>query len=1620
MKKVSTIILCLFLVKIGFSQIEKADSIYNIWNEVGEIAFKDNYLYVKTENGIKIINCADVNNPSIVKSLAIKGNMNSALLKLHGNYLYSNFIDGIEIFDITDRESPVKLGEINKKNAGIEDFIVTDDYILCEEFKNDPVFGDKSWLVSHDVSDKSAPKFKYSEELGNNGAISDFVMNDYIFVEKTYGTYPQISSANHLYSIANPAFPTDIGEIEIRPTWLDFFGEDTIYTTEKAKIYGINLTNPLEADTFATYGYDGLATGLLNIKRDTIFAFDGQTGRIYTKVSEDSVAFTARFDLAEGELQFREFKNNRLFYPQSDSASIVNFSFMSEGEVDTIFNTLFYDISFDLNNFTTFDIAGDDASWDLTETNGITEAFIDVGRTTSNKDWLISSQINLPNDYQNFYLNFSHALRYENDFVKDYFKLYVSDNYDGSDPEAANWSEITFTWQGTYKSGFFDVSWLDLSAYKGKDIHIAFIFDYPDDLDFYYTTWKIKNIQIFGINAVNIAGSDYWGVTDGAATMLNESGWLSDEVNEDWLTTPELTLDQYDNYYFNFSHKINSHPNETIFGVYVSENYDGVNPANADWTKIKSIIWPENDNYEFLYSGTIDLSAYAGKTIHIAFKFVTTSTEHPRWYVKNLNLMGTNGDLPYSPKTFNMNPGAYNLPEITGVQLDGNLAFISHSGNNKKLHRISVVDISNRTSIIEKTKYSFSQFSYYFNFYPQDSLLTVYLDENTTRFYRFDENDNIIEKGSIINQDAKLKYIKDNHALVAVSGDNFRIFDISDEENPLPVFQFSNTYSENIAIDKENNYLYLAVPDGWNSIIEKWDISDISAPEKLNDYNLSAKVNNEIHFNNNVLYVMDKWGVSGTNPVNYGRLTAYKLSGTEFVEAGHYQVSSPKGISFNDDYAFMGVGSGNGETETGVHIISLQNPENLKRKYLLAGGGSLIDLAADNNVLTVAYPNKMDLYDLNSLPLPPSEFDLVSPQGTIASTDTILRWNASIDPNGNIPEYAVWIANNEAFSDADIDTTSETSYRVRNLLPEQTFYWKVFAIDESLENISSNQVFQCSLPSIELSALSVALNDDVATLNWNESGIPADMAVIYQILIANDADFTNADTITSSETSIIISDLLPGQYYYWKVRAGSSEYYSKWYSLNEYFNTSLPIPALVYAEDLGSNSESGVSMFDPNTLYTASAGSVNRYFGSGDLNYTLQVNGMIKSSTTVTPDHRVYIASTDNNLYAFNQNGVTVSGWPVALGAQLEASVAVDDNHHLYLGTSNGIYQCISASGEVLWSYNVGAAVKASSAITNTDTLFVINSYGRVLAFDLNTINAANPQPAWILETNHAISNSPAILGSSVIVSSDDGYLLKIKNNGSAGELALEIPTNGKSFSSPVIDANENVYFASDSGMVYSINSKKGTINWKSETYYTRTTPAPIYSTGALSEEGYFYIGDSKGVMYCFDVNSGEIVWSYRGEENSISGAVAYYNNKVFYTNADKFICLNLPSLNSGRLKSGSTLAWGTFQGNNLRTGNLDNIADAATGIEEIEMPNIDIYPNPVTENKISINLENVKSSEVAIQVLTVAGTILKELKVNNTGLLNIKFNYPTGIYLINIIDNGQTYSYPVIKKGQK
>jgi hypothetical protein len=46
--------------------------------------------------------------------------------------------------------------------------------------------------------------------------------------------------------------------------------------------------------------------------------------------------------------------------------------------------------------------------------------------------------------------------------------------------------------------------------------------------------------------------------------------------------------------------------------------------------------WPTSGAWTFANSGDIDLSAYAGKKIQVAFKYVSTSSQADTWEIKNL------------------------------------------------------------------------------------------------------------------------------------------------------------------------------------------------------------------------------------------------------------------------------------------------------------------------------------------------------------------------------------------------------------------------------------------------------------------------------------------------------------------------------------------------------------------------------------------------------------------------------------------------------------------------------------------------------------------------------------------------------------------------------------------------------------------------------------------------------------------------------------------------------------------------------------------------------------------------------------------------------------------------
>ena len=64
-------------------------------------------------------------------------------------------------------------------------------------------------------------------------------------------------------------------------------------------------------------------------------------------------------------------------------------------------------------------------------------------------------------------------------------------------------------------------------------------------------------------------------------------------------------------------------------------------------------------------------------------------------------------------------------------------------------------------------------------------------------------------------------------------------------------------------------------------------------------------------------------------------------------------------------------------------------------------------------------------------------------------------------------------------------------------------------------------------------------------------------------------------------------------------------------------------------------------MLDETSLYAVSSNdAVYRYNESLLQYYTLQVGGEINSASTITNDHKVYIASSNNNLYSFNSSRI--------------------------------------------------------------------------------------------------------------------------------------------------------------------------------------------------------------------------------------------------------------------------------------------------------------------------------------------------------------------------------------------
>lgn len=103
------------------------------------------------------------------------------------------------------------------------------------------------------------------------------------------------------------------------------------------------------------------------------------------------------------------------------------------------------------------------------------------------------------------------------------------------------------------------------------------------------------------------------------------------------MVNPQIDLTKVTTAKLSFDHVVRYFTNPKIDAtVWVSRNYEEGSPSSATWSLIKTPLPFSNaSSWDFKNSGEINLTEYAGDTITVALKYLSTSAKAGTWEVRN-------------------------------------------------------------------------------------------------------------------------------------------------------------------------------------------------------------------------------------------------------------------------------------------------------------------------------------------------------------------------------------------------------------------------------------------------------------------------------------------------------------------------------------------------------------------------------------------------------------------------------------------------------------------------------------------------------------------------------------------------------------------------------------------------------------------------------------------------------------------------------------------------------------------------------------------------------------------------------------------------------------------------
>jgi len=144
-----------------------------------------------------------------------------------------------------------------------------------------------------------------------------------------------------------------------------------------------------------------------------------------------------------------------------------------------------------------------------------------------------------------------------------------------------------------------------------------------------------------GFTAQSISGAEVWSCTtfgrSGNGVQMSGFANNTNNVNEDWLVSPSIDLSTT-------TYPILSFYSRTRFSgdplrLYVTTNYTG-DVTTTTWTELNGF-FPSMNSDVWTFSDNIDLSAFKQANVRFAFRYVSSTTNSPRWTLDDISVINS-------------------------------------------------------------------------------------------------------------------------------------------------------------------------------------------------------------------------------------------------------------------------------------------------------------------------------------------------------------------------------------------------------------------------------------------------------------------------------------------------------------------------------------------------------------------------------------------------------------------------------------------------------------------------------------------------------------------------------------------------------------------------------------------------------------------------------------------------------------------------------------------------------------------------------------------------------------------------------------------------------------------